>query len=332
MKDRMRNLGASAGTAVLAVLMVGVVAFGANTIRPLTSGTDAEATPKAVASAKAEAAFGGGDEGSFKPPRDEQPEKTQQPKPEQTEKPEPQAEPTAKPVVPEPTAKPVSQPDPTAKPKPTDPPKPQPSVLELQAWAKGSYIKVAWSKYLADGFEYYKLVRSKDATVSWPLGGDDQLVAAIGDPYAPFFADKPVCGREFHYRVFAVRHGESGYVVLAASNVAGAAAECVEPPAEPKAIGLDAWVTDAGAVKLAWGACAKDGFWAYKVVRSQVNEWPTYPTKDGDQLIAAIGDASQTTFKDADVAPGQTWSYRVLALGEGGAVLCITPARTVTVE
>jgi hypothetical protein len=85
-------------------------------------------------------------------------------------------------------------------------------------------------------------------------------------------------------------------------------------------------------VQLAWGSCAKDGFWAYKVVRSAVNEWPTYPLKDGDELIAAIGNPAQTGFTDTDVAAGQTWTYRVLALGEGGAVLCASPARTVALE
>jgi hypothetical protein len=63
-----------------------------------------------------------------------------------------------------------------------------------------------------------------------------------------------------------------------------------------------------------------------------VNEWPTYPLKDGDELIAAIGNPAQTGFTDTDVAAGQTWTYRVLALGEGGAVLCASPARTVALE
>ena len=137
---------------------------------------------------------------------------------------------------------------------------------------------------------------------------------------------RPICASGF-----LLQDGPK-YVVLAAANVASATAECVEAPAEPKAIGLEAWVTDTGKVKVAWDGCARDGFWAYKVVRSQVNEWPTYPIKDGDQLIAAIGDPSVTTFKDGDVAAGQTWTYRVLALGDGGALLCASPARTVTVE
>jgi hypothetical protein len=330
LKDKMRSLGASTGTAMLAVLVVGVVAFGAGTIRPLVADRDGDAAATATPSGEVATAGFEDPEGGYKPTKGhDEPgdEATPKPKPDGDEKPKdkPKDEPKDEP-------KEEPKPDePKEEPKP-DEPKPEPSVLGLEAWTKGSYVKLGWTKYLGDGFEYYKLVRSKDATVTWPLGEKDTLVAAIGDPYSPWFADKPGCGHEFHYRVFAVRHGEGGYVVLSASNTVGAYVQCEEPPAEPKEIGLDAWVTEEGAVQLAWGGCAKDGFWAYKVVRSAVNESPTYPLKDGDELIAAIGDPAQTGFTDTDVAPGETWTYRVLALGEGGVVLCISPARTVTLE
>ena len=328
MRDKMRTVGASAGTALLAVMMVGIVAFGASTLRPLSAGT-AGTNDQPDATPKAEVAWDAAkdQEGGYKPVKD------QKPAAEPTDKPKPEPEPTKKPrPEPKATDKPQPEPEPTEKPKETDPPKPETSVLGLETWTKGSYVKLAWTKYLADGFEYYKVVRSKDATVTWPAGEKDALLAAIGDPHSPWWADQPPCGYEFHYRVFAVRHSESGYVVLAASNTVGGYVECGEEPAEPKAIGLDAWVGEDGKVHLAWEGCATDGFWAYKVVRSAVNEAPTYPLKDGDELIAAIGDPGQTSFADADVAPGETWTYRVLALGEGGAVLCISPARSVTLE
>jgi hypothetical protein len=330
LKDRMRSLGASTGTAMLAVLMVGVVAFGAGTIRPLTAERDSAAAATADANAtekpQAEVATSGGDdlEGGYKPGHDEAGnEATPKPKPDGDDKPKDKAKD-------EPKDQPKDKPKDESSDEPKDEPKPAPSVLALEAWTKNGYVKLGWSKYLGEAFAYYKVVRSKDAPVTWPMGEKDTLVAAIGDPYAPWFADKPACGHEFHYRVFAVGHGEEGYVVLSASNTVGAYVTCEEPPAEPKAIGLDAWVNDDGVVQLAWGSCAKDGFWAYKVVRSAVNEWPTYPLREGDELIAAIGNPAQTGFTDTDVAAGETWTYRVLALGEGGAVLCASPARMVT--
>lgn len=339
-RDKMRiprTLAGSLGTGLLAVLMVGVVAFGASTIRPLTAGNadrQKAAEPTAAASAKPDAgsdeepadkqlAFTGGDEQDLRPPKDE-------PAEEPSDKPDAE-EPSDKPQT-EPTDKPKPEPEPTDKPKQTEQPKPVSDHLELDAWTKEGHVKLAWSKYNGDGFAYYKVVRSKDATVSWPLGEDDQLVAAIADQWSPFAVDKPACGKELHYRVFAVRHGEDGYRVLAASGVAGAFVECAPPAEDPYVMGFDVWVTDAGAVKLAWEACGSEGFVAYKVVRSKVNEKPTYPLRDGDQLLAAIGDPHHTTFKDTDVASGQTWFYRVLSLGEGGVILGATPAKAITVE
>jgi hypothetical protein len=172
------------------------------------------------------------------------------------------------------------------------------------------------------------------------MGGNDTLLAAIGDPYAPYWADAAPCGTKLFYRVFAVRHAEEGYKVLAASNVADAFVECHEDepkdePAEPVTLGLDVWVTDAGDVKLAWEKCTSEDFAAYKLVRSAVHENPTFPVNEGTELVAAIGDRYATAFKDTNVEPGQTWTYRVYAMAHGAdgwVVLGHSATRTITVE
>lgn len=336
MKDRAstaRTITGSIGIGLLAVMMAGVVAFGANSIRPLTANRDAEATaaptekpraeepaatPKPEPTTK-EAAFTGGDEGTF---REEPREPTAAP----TEKAEPDATPKPEP---KPDAEPTKKPDATEKPKPVS------DHLELEAWVKEGRVKLAWSKYNGDGFSYYKVVRSTDATVTWPLGEGDALVAAIADQWSPYAVDKPACGKEFHYRVFAVRATEEGYKVIAASNVDGAYIECApEPtaPPAPQAMGFDAAQGEGGYVRLAWDACTADGFLYYKVVRSRVNEAPTYPLHDGDELLAAIGDRSQTVYEDGAVEAGQTWFYRILCFGDGGTLLGKTAAKAVAVE
>jgi hypothetical protein len=331
-----RTVGSSIGTGLLAVLMVGVVAFGANTIRPLTAGHDGEPSateqaqpdkpdaaepaeptvePTDPAAKDDDAAFAGGDETAFR----EQPDKTPAE--------EPRSEPTP---APEPTDKPKDEP--TTKPEPTEQPKPPVSDhLELDAWTKEGHVKLAWSKYTGDGFDYYKVVRSTDATVTWPLGEGDELVAVVSDQWSPYAVDSPPCGKEFHYRVFAVRHTEDGYKVLAASGVKGASVDCPATPPEPYVMGFEVHLTDAGAVKLAWAACDSETFKYYKVVRS-TDATATWPLGDGDQLLAAIGDRSQTTFKDTNVEPGQTWYYRVLSIGTDGAVLGATETVAITIE
>ena len=127
---------------------------------------------------------------------------------------------------------------------------------------------------------------------------------------------------------------KSGYKVLAESNQAAAAVECADGPVEPKALGFELHQVDAG-VKLDWEACTSGDFVAYKVVRSQVNENPTFPLNDGTQLVAVFENHEVTTFTDTDLAAGQTWIYRVYSMaknGDGGwVVLGLTQAKTITV-
>ena len=336
-----RSAAGSIGIAGAAILMVGVVTFGATNVRPMTADSQAEAaepTSPTLAAGNGALADGsthngptdGQKEGPASVPDvmdgqegDEHPwqEPKEQPTEQPTEKPAPTEEPKHE------------EPAPTKKPEATKPPQ-EAGTLALEAWAKEGKIKLAWSKYDRDGFEYYKVVRSPDAAASWPLGENDELVAVISDQFSPWYADNAPCGHEWHYRVFAVRHTEAGYKVLAESNQAAAAVDCFDGPVEPKALGFELHQVDAG-VKLNWQACTSGDFVAYKVVRSKVNENPTFPLNDGTQLVAVFENHEVTTFTDTDVAAGQTWTYRVYSMaknGDGGwVVIGLTQATTITV-
>jgi hypothetical protein len=338
------RLVAAAPGALTAVLLVGAVALGATTLR--------SAAPAAEPTAPAAAAAPSADAADPTPkPRisvaidldnaDPKPTATPvKPKPAATPKPKPSPEEETKkaeqPVAP---AKPKAEPAP---PKATDKPKPAPApaepvALALEGWPKDGKVKLAWKPYAHEGFEYYKVVRSTDATVTWPAGAGDTVIGVIGDAKAPWWADNPACGVAASYRVFAVRSGEGGYVTLGASNVVTLTVPCApEPtPHETKPIGLSAEVRPAEGIKLAWDACAVDGFIAYKVVRSLTNPDPRYPLNDGTELIAAIGDPGQTHLLDAAVTAGETWTYRVLAVGEGSEgkiILCQSVAVAATAQ
>lgn len=232
----------------------------------------------------------------------------------------------------------------TPKPEPVEPPKPQPvppappapvSGLALSLQTFDGKVKLAWSAFEGDGFAYYKVVRSSDATVSWPLGPADELVAASSDRWATFFKDFPPCNTNWYYRVFAVMGGETGYATLATSNVATAYVGCVVKPTPPPAVqlGFSVEVID-GQAHLTWEQCTSEAFGVYKVVRSQTNTDPMYPLNDGTELIAAIGDSSVTSLVDGNVSSGQTWHYRVLAMandGWGWYPIGKTPVITVTI-
>ncbi len=337
------RLAASAPGALTAVLLVGAVAFGATGLR---SSQTADQTPKPGA----QVAFvhdshpktTNEHRASAEPMPTKAPKATAKPNQEAKASAKPTKEPEAKKPTPAPTAKP--QPTPTKTPAPTQKPKPVPTTpvaLVLEGWAKETKVKLAWKPYTGDGFEYYKVVRSADATVTWPTTGDDELVGVIGDRNAPWLADGPSCGTAWSYRVFAVRHGDAGYVTLGASNVVSVTVPCAPAPTaapEPPVVlplAFQAAVSPGIGIGLGWQACAADGFTYYKVVRSAVNADPRFPLNDGTELIAVIGDAAQTQFVDTDVTAGETWHYRVVAVSKrDGSYLpiCQTAVVTATAE
>jgi len=332
------RLVAAVPGALTAVLLVGAVAFGATTLRstapaaeptPVAKPADgADATPKPRISVAID--LENADPKPTAVPAKPKPDATPKPKP----SPEEETKKAEQPVA---TDQPKTEPAP---PKATDKPKPAPApaepvALALEGWPKDGKVKLAWKPYGYDGFEYYKVVRSTDATVTWPAGAGDTVIGVIGDAKATWWADKPACGVASSYRVFAVRSGEGGYVTLGASNLVTVTVPCApEPtPHETKPIGLTVQPLTGEGMKLTWDACAVDGFIAYKVVRSLTNPDPRYPLNDGTELIAAIGDPGHTQLLDAAVTAGQTWTYRVLAVGEGSddkIVLCQSVAVAAT--
>ena len=163
------------------------------------------------------------------------------------------------------------------------------------------------------------------------------MIGAIGDVTAPYAADKPACATPWRYAVFAVRHGDGGYVTLAASNVVTVATACApEPtPIQVKPLALALQVAPGAGIGLSWEACTADGFKAYKVVRSKVNPDPRFPLNDGTELIAVIGDPGQTSLLDGAVEAGEVWTYRVVAVtatDHGYVPICQTPAIAATAQ
>ena len=341
------RLVAAVPGALTAVLLVGAVAFGASTLRSTAPATTTESAspvaqqgqapdlaPKPRLSVAIDLAHA--DPKPTAAPAAPKPVATPAPKPSQTAQTK-QAEETKQAAQPVATAKPQPAPAPpkaTVKPVPAPVPT-DPVALALEGWPKDGKVKLAWKPYGGEGFEYYKVVRSADASVTWPAGSDDTVIGVIGDQNAPWWADKPACGVASSYGVFAGRSGDGGYVTLAASNVVTLAVPCPPAPTpnETKPIGLWAEARPGEGIKLVWDACAAEGFIAYKVVRSLTNPDPRYPLNDGTELIAAIGDSGQTHLLDAAVTPRQTWIYRVLAVGEGvdgKIILCQSAAIAAT--
>jgi hypothetical protein len=104
-----------------------------------------------------------------------------------------------------------------------------------------------------------------------------------------------------------------------------------EPAPEIRAIDLDVALGDGGRVRLAWGACAVDGFAAWKIVRS-TDAGASFPLGGRDTLVAAFEAQGKSTFTDTGAPKGKKLWYAVFGLaGDGDArhVACGSPSRTI---
>jgi hypothetical protein len=214
-----------------------------------------------------------------------------------------------------------AKPEPEKTPKPE--PKPEPAPVEhigIFLAIKDDHPVIEWGSCAGLDFDYYKVVRSKDSTVTWPAGENDALVAVVerggnrraGDKDAPH-------GRKVWYRVFCVRKTDGGYKVLNSSAARGIGVPAEAPPPDPISLALEAGLTEEGKVALGWSACEVDGFAFYKIVRSTWNEHPSYlPWTDGTEVIGVIEDMHVTQLLDGAPDPGQTAFYRVQCIGFSG--------------
>jgi outer membrane biosynthesis protein TonB len=337
-----------------AALLIGAVAFGANSLRSAATELEASRAAAAASAEEVQPVFGATvaveRRDAFAHDPKPHPVMTDAPKPQPapTEEAKPSAEEAAKEPAPaeqpktQPTEKPKPAPVETKKPAPTEKPAPAPNptgqvALSLQGWAQETKAKLAWTVFNGDGFAYYKVVRSADTQITFPTTGDDQLIGAIGDRNAPWAADKPPCGTPWNYAVFAVAKSNGTYVVLGYSNVVTVATTCAPPPPPivVKPLAFQLFVNPGAGITLSWEGCWSDGFQAYKVVRSKVHADPRFPLNDGSELIGVIGDPNQTVFTDTAVAAGETWTYRVVAVTKHDGQylpLCETAAMAATAQ
>lgn len=314
------RLGLSVPGAIGGVLLVGAIAFGANLGLAASAGAPGtDAKPTFIAYEAPET-----DKPTNEPEADGKAAPTDEPtdKPEADEA-EPTGEPTAKPTA-RPTEKPVDKPD--ATPKPTDKP-----VMSLSLAIKEGAVFIDWSSCPVGGGDYYKVVRSKDKTVTWPAGAGDEVVAVteVGGATKAWDEHAPA-GKSAWYRVFCVRATEDGYKVLGAT-----ATKSIEAPGEPAPTKTPAptpyamWIeagSEAGVVTIHWESCGSEGFSHYRILRK---------VDGAASLRAEIESAATTTFVDDDVEVGVTYHYLVQAKGQvsGTWVLLGTTSWTgVTVE
>jgi hypothetical protein len=246
------------------------------------------------------------------PPADEHPDAVE-PTPSPTEK--PKAEPTPKPVD-KPKAEPRQEPTPKPEPRrePTPKPEPKPTAkpkLRLALSIREGGVVVDWSSCEVAGADVYKVVRSTDSVVRWPMGDNDALVAAIevGGPTKTWDGHARH-GKRAWYRVFCLDRRDAGYRIVGLSDAESimVPAEPKPPAPEPQSMWLEAGV-DGGAVVLHWEKCTRDGFSHYRILRKAAGE---------ATAIAEVENASTTTYVDHNVEAGVEYHYLVQCKGHVG--------------
>jgi hypothetical protein len=331
-----RRLAVSAPGAFVAGLLVAALAVGA-ALRPGGATDPTGASGPGGTSSAAGDIPGGFGAGAYEVGRTPAPDPTQEPSPDPTAIPEPVPTPDA---TPEPTAEPTPKPTPAPTPKPTTTP-----TIAISVSLKESHPYLSWGACDGTTFDYYKVVRSTDSTVTWPAGSGDKLIAAVQPGATRATWDtSAAAGTKVYYRVFCVQSTSSGYKAVRSSAVKGIETPgSTNPPASCSiALSLSllaatltttTTTTPPGTgVKLDWTSCASDGLVYYKVVRSATSNPSYLPWTDGTTLIAVVDPAGTTAYLDY---PGTgKWYYRVQALGLVAgvkAVLGQTAAIAVTV-
>jgi hypothetical protein len=275
-----RRLAAALPTAIVTILVVATIAFGATVVRPMVLKAQSSATPVVV-----------GDDG---------PDDTPTPG-------APTTAPTASPTD-EPTAGPTTAP--TAAPTSTA----TSGRMKLTDKLDGRKVVLAWTAYQGADFAYYKVVRSSDKAATWPLGAGDSLVAAFGDQSKLTCTDSPTAGKTWSYEVFAVKSTAGGYVVLESTNLVTVAVPAVPKPTadNPADLGaLHVVKNSDGTYTFSWAAY--DGTVDFSYYKLDGEPFPAAPgyVENAGHYWACLG----TTETSATVkVEAGTWNVNVEAV------------------
>jgi hypothetical protein len=215
---------------------------------------------------------------------------------------------------------------------PTD--APATGELSLTVEALAGKARLNWSAYTGDGFAYYKVVRSTDATAAWPLGEGDKLVAAIDNKATITYLDASGAGT-FTWQVFAVKSSDAGYQILASSAAKTATiapAKTYPPAVGPVDLGaLTVKDNGDGTYTFKWSAyTGGTEFSYYKLSGVPYPDAPGY-VETGSYWNWVSPDCESSTYK----VPAGTWNVNVEAVyypNGNKAVLAKTSTLKLVVE
>ncbi len=187
---------------------------------------------------------------------------------------------------------------------PPSPPPPERSV-NLSAQASQGMVEFTWTVVGYEGFQGYKLCRSK--TNPSPSHPGDWWKYIDGESTRNAVDDSAEPGSTYYYRLAVYHQG----VVLGYSNSVQVAV-----PRQPSQLSINlSGEVSGGKVVLSWTVGGQGSYTGFKVCRSETNSAPAYP---GD--TCTFVDYSQHGFVDTGVESAHTYYYRVGIYLDGAVV------------
>ena len=209
--------------------------------------------------------------------------------------------------------------------------------FNFSAVLENGVVKMKWDSYIPSGFNYYKVIRS--TTNPNPVYPDDGYIKYSSDKDFISYNDSSPKSGTSYYRICSIakpnRYCSSVITIVNEENndltdndspyfEERKASEVSVSPAvislkgEYKTDGIHLnWILDGESPK------------GYKLVKSTVNENPTYPIMKGDAYRYLPHEQNSTTI-DTKLVAGKTYYYRVCQYLGGGK--CLSYSNNITIK
>lgn len=208
--------------------------------------------------------------------------------------------------------------------------------FNFSAILESGEVKMKWDSYIPSGFNYYKVIRS--TTNPNPVYPDDGYIKYSSDKDFISYNDTSPKSGISYYRICSIAkpnrycssvvtinegindltHNDSPYYEERKASEVSVSPAVISLKGEYKTDGIHLnWTLDGESPK------------GYKLVKSTVNENPTYPIMKGDAYRYLPHEQSNKTI-DTKLVAGETYYYRICQYLGGGK--CLSYSNNITIK
>jgi fibronectin type 3 domain-containing protein len=193
----------------------------------------------------------------------------------------------------------------SATPRDTTPPA-APEGLAAQS-GEESQVTLSWTASTDPRLAYYAIYREEPAG-TWPI------VPTATTTSTTYTQTGLTDGTTYSYRIAAIDQAGSEIIESAPSTAVSATPRSSDPPAAPE--GLAAQSGEESQVTLSWTASTDPRLAYYAIYREEpAGTWPIVPTAT----------TTSTSYSEAELTDGTTYSYRIAAIDQAGSEFLESP-------